>query len=41
VALPPDTWIRLVVWTVLGLLIYGFYGYHRSRLRGARAQSRA
>jgi APA family basic amino acid/polyamine antiporter len=41
VALPPDTWIRLVVWTVLGLLIYGVYGYPHSRLRGARAQSRA
>jgi len=41
VALPPDTWIRLVLWTVLGLLIYGFYGYHHSRLRGERQQSRA
>jgi len=40
VALPPDTWIRLVVWTVLGLLIYGFYGYHHSRLRTARQASR-
>ena len=35
VALPPDTWIRLAVWTVLGLLIYGLYGYRHSRLRVA------
>jgi APA family basic amino acid/polyamine antiporter len=40
VALPPDTWIRLAVWTVLGLIIYGLYGYHHSRLRGAGLQAR-
>ena len=40
VALPPDTWIRLAVWSVLGLLIYGLYGYHHSRLRAARQQAR-
>jgi len=34
-ALPPDTWIRLTVWTVIGLLIYSLYGYRNSRLRGA------
>jgi basic amino acid/polyamine antiporter, APA family len=39
-ALPPDTWIRLAVWTVLGLVIYGLYGYHHSRLRSARQQGR-
>jgi hypothetical protein len=30
-ALPRDTWIRLVVWTVIGFLIYGFYGRRSSR----------
>ncbi|MBV9316213.1 MAG: amino acid permease [Gammaproteobacteria bacterium] len=33
VALPSDTWIRLAVWTLIGLLIYGFYGYRNSGLR--------
>jgi basic amino acid/polyamine antiporter, APA family len=27
------TWIRFGAWMVLGLLVYGFYGYRRSRLR--------
>ena len=27
-----STWIRLVLWTVLGFSIYGFYGYWHSRL---------
>jgi APA family basic amino acid/polyamine antiporter len=30
--LPPDTWIRLVVWMVIGLLIYFFYGMNHSVL---------
>jgi basic amino acid/polyamine antiporter, APA family len=32
-ALPRDTWIRLFVWTVVGFLIYGFYGRRNSRRR--------
>jgi basic amino acid/polyamine antiporter, APA family len=32
-ALPQDTWIRLVVWTAIGLVIYFFYGMSHSRLR--------
>ena len=32
-ALPRDTWIRLVVWMVIGLAIYGAYGHRHSRLR--------
>ncbi|MGH8302682.1 MAG: amino acid permease [Steroidobacteraceae bacterium] len=27
------TWIRLVVWTIVGALIYVFYGYHHSKVR--------
>ncbi len=30
--LPIDTWIRLVLWTILGLAIYFFYGYRNSQL---------
>jgi len=31
--LPLSTWIRFVVWLVLGLAIYFLYGYRHSRLR--------
>ena len=30
--LPLDTWIRLVVWLVIGLLIYFLFGFHYSVL---------
>jgi APA family basic amino acid/polyamine antiporter len=32
-SLPVDTWARLVVWTLLGFLIYFVYGYRNSALR--------
>jgi APA family basic amino acid/polyamine antiporter len=37
--LPRATWERLVLWMVLGVLIYGVYGYRRSRLRAQDAGS--
>ena len=38
-SLPIDTWIRLVVWLVIGLVIYFGYGRHHSVLRGSRMPS--
>ncbi|ULO25449.1 hypothetical protein LNB28_02785 [Methylocystis sp. SB2] len=33
VALPLDTWLRLLIWTVIGVAIYLFYGIkHAKRL---------
>ncbi|MDE2160969.1 MAG: amino acid permease, partial [Burkholderiales bacterium] len=33
--LPLDTWLRLVVWLVIGLVIYFGYGRHHTALRAA------
>jgi APA family basic amino acid/polyamine antiporter len=33
VAVPRDTWVRLVVWLMLGIVVYGAYGIKHSRLR--------
>ena len=34
-SLPPDTWIRLIVWMGIGLLIYFAYGIRNSRVSGS------
>lgn len=34
--LPADTWIRLVVWMLLGIDVYEVYGIRRSKLHGGK-----
>jgi APA family basic amino acid/polyamine antiporter len=36
-SLPGDTWIRLIVWLILGLLIYFLYGKSHSRIAAQQA----
>ncbi|HEY5747065.1 MAG TPA: amino acid permease [Chryseolinea sp.] len=36
VSLPRDTWIRLVVWLLIGLAIYFLYGKKHSKIRNAQ-----
>jgi APA family basic amino acid/polyamine antiporter len=33
--LPEDTWWRLIIWLIIGLVIYGFYGIRHSKVRAA------
>ncbi len=34
--LPKDTWLRLIIWMEIGLLIYGGFGWRKSRLANPR-----
>jgi APA family basic amino acid/polyamine antiporter len=36
VSLGTATWLRLIVWTFVGLLVYVFYGYQHSAVRASR-----
>jgi APA family basic amino acid/polyamine antiporter len=39
--LPPDTWARLIVWMVIGLLIYVFYGQRHSKVQRTQESPKA
>jgi len=41
VNLGTGTWIRLVIWTIVGTVIYLLYGYKNSRLHGTNGASKA
>ena len=34
--IPPSGWLRFSIWLVIGLVIYGLYGYRRAHLNTAR-----
>jgi APA family basic amino acid/polyamine antiporter len=35
-ALPLDTWLRLIIWLAIGMVIYYTYGRHHSKVQQAR-----
>ncbi len=38
-SLPRGTWIRLVIWSALGIALYFLYGHEHSRLRASRSKA--
>jgi len=38
-SLPPDTWVRLIAWLAIGIVIYFVYAYRHSRYHEAKSAS--
>ncbi|SRR5690349_2469334 len=38
VGLPGDTWLRLIIWLIIGMCVYFFYGRHHSRVQRAASE---
>jgi APA family basic amino acid/polyamine antiporter len=36
-SLPPRTWERFLIWTVIGILVYAYYGYRKSPLHPTKS----
>jgi len=41
ISLPVETWYRLLLWSIVGIVIYVFYGYSHSRLRSPEERESA
>ncbi|MBX6363264.1 MAG: amino acid permease [Gemmatimonadetes bacterium] len=41
VSLPGDTWLRLIIWLVIGMVLYFFYGRQHSRVQAMAREERA
>ena len=35
----PDNWTRLIIWLIIGMVIYFFYGRHHSKVQMARQRN--
>jgi len=40
-SLPVETWYRLLLWSIVGIVIYVVYGYSHSRLRSPEERASA
>jgi APA family basic amino acid/polyamine antiporter len=40
-SLPGDTWLRLIIWLIIGMAVYFGYGRHHSRVQLVAGQPKA
>jgi APA family basic amino acid/polyamine antiporter len=39
--LPGDTWLRLIIWLIIGMAVYFGYGRHHSRVQTGASKAMA